>query len=99
MSATTSATTGRRYGIQRVFQGLGALAVDPLRTAGAGAAPGSGASRHGAGRRRPTRTNSCWPAVRADLARSPFQGEGHRKVHAGCGSWTGSASPGPECCA
>ena len=39
MSATTSATTGRRYGLERVCR--------------------------------------MW-----DLARSPFQGEGHRKVHA-----------------
>ena len=37
--------------------------------------------------------------IRADLARSPFHGEGHRKVHAGFGSWTGSESPARGCCA
>ena len=31
-------------------------------------------------------------AIQADLDRSPFQGEGHRKVHARLRTWTGSGS-------
>ena len=82
MSTTTSAATGRRYGIQRVC-----LAWERSRSAryarrtqestrAAGEAPG---------RRGPTPTVSdetLLAAIRADLARSPFQGEGHRKVQA-----------------
>jgi hypothetical protein len=36
--------------------------------------------------------------IRAVLAASPFHGEGHRKVWAGCGS-PGSAPRGGACCA
>ena len=55
----------------------------------------------GPGRRGPTPALSdaqLRAAIRSDLARSPFQGEGHRKVHARCGSSTGSGSPGRGCC-
>ena len=38
--------------------------------------------RRGGGRRRGNRTRSKLAAIRTDLARSPFHGEGHRKVHA-----------------
>ena len=39
--------------------------------------------RRGGGHRRGNRTRSYWfTAIRTDLARSPFHGEGHRKVHA-----------------
>ena len=41
----------------------------------------------GPARRGPTPTLSdaqLLAAIRTDLARSPFQGEGHRKVHAQC---------------
>ena len=82
MSTTTSAATARRYGIRRVC-----LAWERSRSAryarrtreqtrATGAAPG---------RRGPTPTVSdetLLAAIRADLARSPFQGEGHRKVQA-----------------
>ena len=82
MSATTSATTGRRYGLKRVcrtwersrsaFYARRARLRRPER----GDAPG---------RRGPTPALSdvqLLAAIRSDLARSPFQGEGHRKVHA-----------------
>jgi|TARA_B100000315_G_scaffold107002_1_gene98203 transposase InsO family protein len=82
MSATTSAATGRRYGIQRVCQAWersrSALYARRTRaqTRQAGAAPA---------RRGPTpkvSDETLLAAVRTDLERSPFQGEGHRKVHA-----------------
>ena len=82
MSATTSAATGRCYGLQRVCQAWersrSALYARRTRaqTRQAGPVPA---------RRGPTPTLSdamLRAAVRADLARSPFQGEGHRKVHA-----------------
>ena len=56
------------------MSGLGALALGALRAAGAGPA------RRGA----PPRQSDAQllAAIRTDLARSPFHGEGHRKVHA-----------------
>ena len=82
MSQTTSATTGRRYGLKRVcrtwersrsaFYARRARVQHPARAAGPR-------------RRGPTPALSdtqLLAAIRHDLARSPFQGEGHRKVHA-----------------
>ena len=82
MRATTSATTGRRYGLKRVcrtwersrsaFYARRARLRRPERG-------------DGPGRRGPTPALSdvqLLAAIRSDLARSPFQGEGHRKVHA-----------------
>ena len=81
MSATTSATTGRRYGIQRVCQ-----AWERSRsTHSARRARARRRERGEPARRGPTPAHSdeqLLAAVRADLARSPVQGEGHRKVHA-----------------
>ena len=37
-------------------------------------------------------------AIRTDLARSPFQGEGHRKVHARLRILDDTGSPGRGCC-
>ena len=79
MSATTSATTGRRYGIQRVCQ-----AWERSRSTHY-ARRARRRERGEPARRGPTPAHSdeqLLAAVRADLARSPFQGEGHRKVHA-----------------
>ena len=73
MSATTSATSGRRYGLERVCR-LWERSRSALYARGAGP-----------GRRGPTPALSdaqLLAAIRSDLARSPFQGEGHRKVHA-----------------
>ena len=75
MSATTSATTGRRYGIQRVCQ-----AWERSRsTHYARRARARRRERGEPARRGPTPAHSdeqLLAAVRADLARSPFQGEG-----------------------
>ena len=67
MSETTSAATGRCFGIQRVCQ-----VWERSRSAlYARRAP------------RPRQSDAQLLAtIRADLARSPFHGEGHRKVHA-----------------
>ena len=82
MSQTTSATTGRRYGLERVCrlweQSRSAFYArrDCLQRS---------ASAEGPCRRGPTPALSdaqLLAAIRNDLARSPFQGEGHRKVHA-----------------
>ena len=82
MSATTSATTGRRYGLERVCRlwerSRSALYARRARLQ----RPARGA---GLGRRGPTPALSdaqLLAAIRSDLARSPFRGEGHRKVHA-----------------
>ena len=67
MSATTSAATGRCVGIQRVCQ-----VWERSRSALY--------ARRGP---RPRQSDAqLLAAIRADLARSPFHGEGHRKVHA-----------------
>ena len=82
MSAATSATTGRRYGLERVCrtweQSRSAFYARRARWQ-------RPAPTVGPGRRGPTPTLSDTQqlaAIRRDLARSPFQGEGHRKVHA-----------------
>ena len=67
MSATTSAATGRCFGIQRVCQ-----VWERSRSAlyaRRGPAPRQSDAQ-------------LLAAIRTDLARSPFHGEGHRKVHA-----------------
>ena len=81
MSATTSAATGRCFGIQRVCQvwerSRSALYA---RRARAHHRLGAGPARRGPV---PRQSDAQLLAViRADLARSPFHGEGHRKVHA-----------------
>ena len=81
MSATTSAATGRCFGIQRVCQvwerSRSALYA---RRARAHQRLGAGPARRGP----PPRQSDAQllAAIRTDLARSPFHGEGHRKVHA-----------------
>ena len=82
MSATTSATTGWRYGLKRECRtwerSRSALYARRARLR----RPARG---EGPGRRGPTPALSdaqLLAAIRSDLARSPFQGEGHRKVHA-----------------
>ena len=82
MSATTSATTGRRYGLQRVCRAweYSRSALYARRAQAAQRQPGALPARRG-----PVPAVSdaqLLAAIRADLARSPFQGEGHRKVHA-----------------
>ena len=77
MSATTSAATGRVYGVQRVcavwaYPRATYYADHPAATAPA--APG---------KRGPKTTlddAALLVLIRADLDQSPFRGEGHRKV-------------------
>jgi len=77
MSAVTSPTAGRIYGVQRVcavwaFPRASFYALDAARPATA--APG---------KRGPKTTlddTALLALIRADLAQSPFRGEGHRKV-------------------
>ena len=81
MSATTSAATGCCFGIQRVCQvwerSRSALYA---RRARAPHRVGAGPARRGP---RPRQSAAqLLAAIRADLARSPFHGEGYRKVHA-----------------
>ena len=87
MSATTSASR-RRYGIHRVCR------VSRVRPSSD--VQGERAARRGAAARS---DQQLLAAIRADLARSPFQGEGHRKVHARLRILAGIASPAPVCCA
>ena len=82
MSATTSATTGRRYGLKRVCRTWerSRSALYARRARAQCRKRGDGPARRG-----PTPALSdaqLLAALRSDLARSPFQGEGHRKVHA-----------------
>lgn len=83
MAATTSPTTGRRYGVARVCQ----VCDLPRSSFYAGrqqqadtAAPSAPARRRGP---KPVVSDEALlEAIRADLARSPWTGEGHRKVWA-----------------
>ena len=99
MSATTSATTGRRYGLERVCR-----TWERSRSALYARRARAQCRKRGAGpaRRGPTPALSdgqLLAAIRTDLTRSPFQGEGHRKVHARLRDVsTGSACPGRGCC-
>ena len=82
MSATTSEATGRCYGIRRVCQAWerSRSALYARRTRAQTRQAGEVPARRG-----PTPTVSdamLLEAIQADLERSPFQGEGHRKVHA-----------------
>ena len=82
MSATTSAATGRCFGIQRVCQ-----VWERSRSALYARRARAHHHRLGAGpaRRGPVPRQSdaqLLAVIHADLARSPFHGEGHRKVHA-----------------
>jgi transposase InsO family protein len=82
MAAATSPTTGRRYGIARVCQvwevpRASFYAAGQQATA---ASPPTPARQRGP---RPTVADAeLLAAIRADLARSPWHGEGHRKVWA-----------------
>ena len=82
MSRATSATTGRRYGLKRVCRTWERSRSALYARRACLRRPERG---DGPGRRGPTPALSdaqLLAAIRSDLARSPFQGEGHRKVHA-----------------
>ena len=82
MSEAISETTGKRYGVQRVCR-----AWERTRSSLYARRQRMEKRRSGGvpGRRGPKPKHSdesVLAAIHADLARSPFQGEGHRKVHA-----------------
>ena len=99
MSATTSASSGRRYGIHRVCRvwerTRSALYARRLvRDVGSRAS-----ARRAAGRSRPARTNNCWrPFAPTSLGRRS-RARAIGRCTRGCGYWMGSASPAPVCCA
>ena len=83
MAETTSPSAGRRYGVARVCQvwEVPRSAFYAARRAGAGETGGAA----GPARRGPKPAISdrdLLTAIRADLERSPWTGEGHRKVWA-----------------
>ena len=82
MAAATSAATGRRYGVARVcriWEVPRSSFYAAQRPAGTATAPNPTARR---GPRPAVSDDVLLAAIRADLARSPWQGEGHRKVWA-----------------
>lgn len=90
MSGETSPSTGKRYGIERVCR-VGGLARSSFyarlgRGAAAGQDKGLAEGPAGPARRRgpvpSVSDEGLDAAIRADLAASPFVGEGHRKVWA-----------------
>ena len=96
MSATTSAATGRCFGIQRVCQvwerSRSALYARRAR-ARVGAVPARG------GRGRGNRTRSCWRRF-GPISRGPRStAKAIARSTPGFGSWTGSESPARGCCA
>jgi hypothetical protein len=87
MATTISPGAGRRYGVARVCQVWGLprssfyAARQPQVDTGAPAAP---ARRRGP--KPAVSDEALLAAIRADLARSPWTGEGHRKVWAAAGN-------------
>jgi len=86
MATTISPGAGRRYGVARVCQvwDLPRSSFYAARQPQADtAAPAAPARRRGP---KPAVSDEILlAAIRADLARSPWTGEGHRKVWARCG--------------
>jgi transposase InsO family protein len=83
MAAETSPGTGRVYGVERVCRAWGVARSSFYawrRHAGSGPRPATSSSRRGP---KPKVSDAVLlAAIRADLARSPWTGEGHRKVWA-----------------
>ena len=94
MSATTSAATGRCFGIQRVCQ-----VWERSRSALYARRGRAHHHRRGGDRCRGHRTRSCWRRfVPISLGPRSTAKAIARSTH-GFGSWTGSASPARGCCA
>lgn len=82
MAGTVSPATGRRYGVARVCEvwGKPRSSFYAVRRAVGDPAPARPKGRRGP---KPTVSDAdLLAAIRADLARSPWSGEGHRKVWA-----------------
>jgi len=81
VSDTTSEATGRRYGIQRVCEAWERCsALYARRTSEQKRQEGEEPARRGP--KPKVSDEKLLKAIQADLKRSPFRGEGHRKVHA-----------------
>jgi len=82
MSEATSEATGLRYGLQRVCKAWerSRSALYARRTSARKRQEGVEPSRRGPMPR--ISDEKLLEAIQSDLERSPFQGEGHRKVHA-----------------
>jgi transposase InsO family protein len=79
LSAATSSATGRRYGLERVCRAGGLARSTCYARRARAASPRAPAPR---GPRPAVADELLLAAIRADLAESPFRGEGHRKVWA-----------------
>ncbi len=81
MSRTISASMKQRFGVERVCRawGVGRASVYRHRQDGGEAATPAPGKR---GPKTATDDAGLLAAIQADLAESPFRGEGHRKVHA-----------------
>ena len=99
MADATSPSTGRGYGVARVCHvwELPRSSFYAARQAGADDTMGkSSPARRGP---KPAISDQdLLAAIRADLARSPWTGEGHRKVWARLRRWTASGSRASGCC-
>jgi transposase InsO family protein len=84
MADTTSPATGRRYGVARVCRAWEVARSSFYAVRQAGAADDAGARSRPArrGPRPAISDQDLLTAIRTDLARSPWTGEGHRKVWA-----------------
>jgi transposase InsO family protein len=82
MAEATSPATGRRYGVARVCQVWEVARSSFYATRQAADRPGSAASPARRGPKPAISDRDLLAAIRADLARSPWTGEGHRKVWA-----------------
>jgi putative transposase len=78
MSAATSPSTHQPYGVQRVCR----IWAVPRSTFYQVRRPANAAPAKPRGPRPPVDDASLLAAIQADLAASPFSGEGHRKVWA-----------------
>jgi putative transposase len=78
MSVAISPSTQRPYGVQRVCR----IWAMPRSTFYRARRPANSAPARSRGPRPPVDDANLLAAIRADLAASPFSGEGHRKVWA-----------------
>ena len=94
MSRATSATTGRRYGLKRVC-GTWERSRSALYARGLVCGAQSGVMARGAAGRRPhCRMRSCWRPFAATWPAPRSRARAIARSTRGCGSSTGSESPG-----
>jgi putative transposase len=100
MAKATSPASGQPYGVRRVCQVWGVPRSSFYATqapAPESAIPATPPARRGP---KPAITDEALlAAIRQDIARSPWIGEGHRKVWPACACATPSASPANASCA